>query len=264
MNYSTLVVSSEGNLARIALNRPEVRNAFNEVVIAELTDAFNVLALQADVRAIVLAANGPAFCAGADLNWMRKMAGYTREENVADARRLAEMLHTIWSCPKPVVAVIQGDTYAGGMGLVAACDVAVAASHVNFCLSEAKLGLIPATIGPYVVRAMGERAARRYCVTAERFDADEAHRIGFIHEVLPADGLEDRATEIASTLASNSPAAVRESKRLVQDIAGKALDASLIAFTAECIADIRASKEGREGVRSFLERRKPAWITQSA
>ncbi|MFJ1259412.1 enoyl-CoA hydratase/isomerase family protein [Cupriavidus sp. CuC1] len=264
MIYSTLEVSRDGYLARIALNRPEVRNAFNEVVIAELTDAFNVLALQDDVRAILLAAKGQAFCAGADLNWMRKMAGYTRDENVADARQLAEMLHTIWSCPKPVVAVIQGDTYAGGMGLVAACDIAVAAGQVNFCLSETKLGLIPATIGPYVVRAMGEQAARRYCVTAERFSAGEAHRIGFIHEVVAAEALEGRAVEIATALAGNSPAAVRESKRLVQDIADRALDASLIALTAERIADIRASEEGREGVRSFLEKRKPAWIARSA
>ena len=181
MQFTTLTVTAERHIATITLNRPDVRNAFNETVIAELTGAFRALGDTPDVRAIVLTGNGPAFCAGADLNWMKKMAGYSDDENRADALTLAQMLHTIWVCPKPVIARVQGDTYAGGVGLVAACDIAVASASANFCLSEAKLGLLPATISPYVIRAMGEQAARRYFITAERFDAAEALRLGFGH-----------------------------------------------------------------------------------
>lgn len=261
MNYTTLSMAREGHVARVTLNRPDVRNAFNEILIAELTSAFDSLSAAEDIRAIVLAANGTAFCAGADLNWMKTMAGYSRKENFEDARQLARMLHTIWTCPKPVIAAIQGDTYAGGMGLVAACDIAIAASHANFCLSEARIGLIPATIGPYVVRAMGEQAARRYFITAERFDAVDALRLGFVHEVVAPDALEVKVADIAKTLATNSPAAVRESKRLVQDISGRPVSLELINETAEMIATVRSSTEGREGVSAFLEKRKPSWLS---
>ena len=163
------MISTAGRCATLTLNRPEVRNAFSDAVIAELTQAFTELGGRSDVRAIVLAAEGTAFCAGADLNWMRRMAGYTRDENLADAAKLAEMLRVIYTCPKPTVARVQGDVYAGGMGLVAACDMAVSVETAGFCLSEVKLGLIPATISPYVIRAMGARAAHRYFLTAERF-----------------------------------------------------------------------------------------------
>ncbi|MBV8271742.1 MAG: enoyl-CoA hydratase/isomerase family protein [Cupriavidus sp.] len=262
MQFTTLTVTAERHVATVTLNRPDVRNAFNETVIAELTGAFRALGDTPEVRAIVLAGNGPAFCAGADLNWMKKMAGYSNDENRADALTLAQMLYTIWVCPKPVIARVQGDTYAGGMGLVAACDIAVAAEGVNFCLSEARLGLLPATISPYVIRAMGEQAARRYFITAERFDAAEALRLGFVHAVVPAAGLDAKVAEIAATLVANSPNAVRESKRLVQEVAGQDIDNDLLADTANRIAAIRASDEGREGVRSFLEKRAPSWKPQ--
>lgn len=261
MNYQTLTVQTENRVATLTLDRPDVRNAFNETTIAEITQAFRELGQNADIRAIVLAANGPAFCAGADLNWMKKMAGYTHEENRADAAQLAEMLRTIYACPKPVVAKVQGDCYAGGMGLVAACDMAVAVDASNFCLSEVKLGLIPATISPYVIRSMGEHAARRYFLTAERFSAQEALRIGFVHAVVAADALDATVGDIVKALVSNSPNAVKQAKRLVQDVAGKALTDALIADTAERIADIRSSDEGKEGVRSFLEKRKPGWLS---
>ncbi len=261
MNYQTLTVQTESRVATLTLDRPDVRNAFNETTIAEITQAFRALGQNADIRASVLAANGPAFCAGADLNWMKKMAGYTHEENRADAAQLAEMLRTIYACPKPVVAKVQGDCYAGGMGLVAACDMAVAVDASNFCLSEVKLGLIPATISPYVIRSMGEHAARRYFLTAERFSAQEALRIGFVHAVVAADALDATVGDIVKALVSNSPNAVKQAKRLVQDVAGKALTDALIADTAERIADIRSSDEGKEGVRSFLEKRKPGWLS---
>ena len=258
--YETLETAVAGKVATITLNRPQLRNAFNENAIADLTMAFDEASQDRDVRAIVLAANGPAFCAGADLNWMKKMAGYSAAENEADALRLADMLRTIYYSPKPVVARVQGDCYAGGMGLVAACDIVVVAEGVNFCLSEVKLGLIPATISPYVINAMGDQAARRYFLSAERFDAREAHRLGLAHEVVPADQLDAKVGEIVKALSGNSPNAVREAKALVRDIAGLPVDDVLLADTAGRIAAIRASDEGREGVAAFLEKRKPSWL----
>src|SRR5450830_578251 len=261
MEFETLKLVIEGNVATVTLNRPDVRNAFNETTIAELARAFEGLGRSDMVRAIVLAANGAAFCAGADLNWMKKMAGYTHAENQADALQLAQMLRTIYLCPKPVVAKVQGDCYAGGMGLVAACDIAVAAEEAHFCLSEVKLGLIPATISPYVIKAMGENASRRYFLTAERFNAREALRIGFVHEVATAATLDGQVDTIANALMANSPNAVKEAKALVRDVAGQPVTDTLVADTAQRIAHIRASDEGREGVRSFLEKRKPSWLT---
>jgi len=260
MNYDTLAITVADKVATVTLNRPELRNAFNEQAIAELALAFDELGRNELVRAIVLAANGPAFCAGADLNWMKKMAGYSHDENTADAARLADMLRTIYLCPKPVVAKVQGDCYAGGMGLVAACDIVVAAEGVNFCLSEVKLGLIPATISPYVIKAMGEQAARRYFLTAERFDATTALRMGFAHEVVASENLDTTVAGIVKALVSNSPNAVLEAKKLVRDVVGEPVTDALLADTAQRIAVIRASTEGREGVASFLEKRKPHWL----
>ena len=246
-------------VAEVWLNRPEVRNAFNDAVIGELTETFTTLGADADLRVIVLGGRGKAFCAGADLGWMRGMADYAWEQNHADASRLAQMLWTIWRCPVPVVGRIHGDCYAGGVGLAAVCDVLVAAEGIQFCLSEARLGLLPATIGPYVVRALGEQASRRYFVTAERFDAARALALGFVHEVAPAQALDARVAELVATLAANGPAALRSCKRLVQDVAGRDIDAGLRDETARRIADIRASVEGREGVSAFLNKRAPAW-----
>jgi methylglutaconyl-CoA hydratase len=260
MDYQTLAVSVIDKVATVTLNRPEVRNAFNQAAIAELALAFDELGRNDMVRAIVLAANGAAFCAGGDLNWMKQMAAYSDAENLADAGKLADMLRTIYLCPKPVVAKIQGDCYAGGMGLAAACDIAVAAEEASFCLSEVKLGLIPATISPYVIKSMGENAARRYFLTAERFSAAEAHRIGFVHELAQAGALDASVAAIVKALVSNSPNAVRQAKVLVRDIAGKPVDHALLADTAQRIAAVRASLEAREGVASFLEKRKPSWL----
>lgn len=246
-------------VAEVWLNRPEVRNAFNEGVIAELTATFTALGAEPGLRAIVLAGHGKAFCAGADLSWMRAMAGYTWEQNRADAQALADMLWAVHRCPVPVLARIHGDCYAGGVGLAAVCDVRVAAEGVQFCLSEAKLGLLPATIGPYVVRALGESASRRYFTTAERFDAVRAQQLGFVHECVPADALDATVESIVSAWLANGPQAVRACKQLVADLAGQPIDEALRAETARRIADIRASEEGREGVQAFLGKRDPAW-----
>jgi methylglutaconyl-CoA hydratase len=260
MTYDTLLVTVADKVATVTLNRPDLRNAFNEGAIAELARVFDELGRHDTVRAIVLAANGPSFCAGADLNWMKKMAGYSHDENEADAMRLADMLRTIYLCPKPVVARVQGDCYAGGMGLVAACDIVVASETAGFCLSEVKLGLIPATISPYVIKAMGEQAARRYFLTAERFDAAEAQRIGVAHAVVAPEALDATVAGIVKALVNNSPHAVRQAKTLVREIVGQSVDDALLLDTAGRIAAIRASTEGREGVASFLEKRKPTWI----
>ena len=257
---TTLDVQRSGPVARVFLNRPEVRNAFNDGVITELTQTFTALAADSTLRCIVLGGHGKAFCAGADLNWMRAMAGYSWEQNRADAQALADMLWTLYSCPLPIVGRVHGDCYAGGLGLAAVCDVLLAAEGVSFCLSEAKLGLLPATIGPYVVKAMGEQAARRWFVTAERFSAAQAHAMGFVHECVAPDALDAKVDEIVAALVANGPMAVRACKKLVQDVAGRAIDADLRADTARRIADIRASDEGREGIASFLGKRAPNWL----
>lgn len=245
----------------ITLSRPEVRNAFNEALIQEIRQAFEAAGADPAVRCIVLAAEGKAYCAGADLNWMRRMADYSREQNLQDAGELARMLAAIDRCPKPTIARVQGDVYAGGMGLVATCDMAVSIDTAGFCLSEVKLGLIPATISPYVIRAMGARASHRYFLTAERFDAHEAHRLGLVNEVVTSEAeLDERVATLCQALVQASPHAVRECKQLLHDVVGQEINEALIERTVSGIADIRASAEGKEGVQSFLQKRKPAWL----
>jgi methylglutaconyl-CoA hydratase len=257
---NTLDIQRSGHVARVYLNRPDVRNAFNEQVIAELTSTFRQLAAEPDLRAIVLSGHGKAFCAGADLSWMRSMADFSWEQNRADAQALADMLWAIYQCPVPIVGRLQGDCYAGGVGLAAVCDVVVAVDGMNFCLSEARLGLLPATISPYVIRAMGEQAARRYFITAERFSAAQAHAMGLVHELCTADALDAKVDEIVAALVANGPLATRACKALVQDVAGLQVTDDLRGETARRIADIRVSSEGKEGIQSFLQKRPPTWL----
>ena len=256
-----VTLTMNAGVATVTLTQPEIRNAFSDEVIAEITAAFETVAQHSDVRAVVLAAEGPAFCAGANLNWMRRMADYSREENLADAGKLAQMLHTIYTCPQPTIARVQGDVYAGGMGLVAACDMAITVNTAHFCLSEVKIGLIPATIAPYVIRAMGPRAAHRYFLTAERFDAAEALRTGLVHQVVAADALDDAVDQLLKHLLQAGPHAVQACKKLVLDTAEREISSALIRDTVERIADIRASSEGKEGVQAFLGKRKPNWLS---
>jgi methylglutaconyl-CoA hydratase len=258
MNTLQLIRPS-AHVAEVWLNRPDVRNAFNDEVIAELTQTFQQLAAQPELRVVLLSGRGKAFCAGADLNWMRAMADYSWEQNRADAQRLADMLWTLDQCPVPVVGRVQGDCYAGGMGLASICDVLVASSNVTFCLSEARLGLLPATISPYVIRAMGVQAARRYFTTAERLSAAQAHGMGLVHELCEPEALDAKVAEIVATLVANGPAAVKACKQLVRDVAGQDITEALRAETARRIADIRASSEGKEGLQSFLGKRPPNW-----
>lgn len=255
-------ILSERNAAGVVtltLNRPELHNAFDDRLIADLTGALKRLEGDAAVRAVVLAASGKSFSAGADLNWMRRMAGYSQDENFTDAMHLAELMLTLYQLNKPTIAKIQGSAYGGGVGLVACCDMAVAAETASFRLSEVALGLLPAVISPYVVRAIGERQARRYFLTAERFAAQEARRIGLVHEVVPLEGLDSAVERWLTALADNSPAALRAAKELIRAVSPGPIDKTLIEDTAWRIANIRASDEGREGVEAFLNKRKPAW-----
>jgi len=254
-----LKVSASAGVARVMLDRPEIRNAFDDALIEALTRTLRELDADEGVRAVVLGGNGPAFCAGADLNWMKRMAGYTYEQNLADARALAAMLKTLDRMRKPTVARVHGPAFAGGVGLVAACDIAVGVPEAKFCLSEAKLGLSPATISPYVVRAMGERAAHRYFLTAEVFDGVEAHRVGLLSMVSPSEKLDGEIDEMLTHLLQGGPAALDRIKNLIARVSASPVDDAMIDDTAQRIAEIRVSPEGREGIASFLEKRKPAW-----
>jgi methylglutaconyl-CoA hydratase len=245
-------------VATLTLARAEVHNAFDDALIVSLTAEIERLG-KADIRAIVLAAEGRSFSAGADLNWMKRMASYTEAENRRDAGALAELMRALNDCPKPTIARVQGAAFGGGVGLVACCDMAVAADTATFCLSEVKLGLIPAVIAPYVTRAMGARAARRYFLTAEVFGAAEAHRLGLVHEVVPPDALDGALEALLAKLLAAGLAAAAESKALIARVAEGEVDAAMIADTAARIARVRVSPEGREGIAAFLDKRKPAW-----
>src|SRR5687767_11616048 len=254
-----LEVTKHGGVARVTLDRPELRNAFDDALISSLTRTLVEIEKDPSVRVMILSASGPAFCAGADLNWMKRMAGYGYHENLADARALAEMLATLDRLPKPTIARVHGPVFAGGTGLVAACDMAVGTPEAKFCLSEAKLGLSPATISPYVMRAMGEREARRYFLTAEVFDAQEALRIGMLS--ILTDKLDDTIDELVKHLLAGGPEAHAKIKALIRAVAGRRPDDALVAETAKQIAEIRGSPEGKEGIAAFLEKRKPGWCS---
>jgi methylglutaconyl-CoA hydratase len=254
-------VEKKAGVGRVTLNRPEVRNAFDDALIAELTKTFAELDRDSSVRAVVLAGNGPAFCAGADLNWMKRMSGYSYDDNLRDARGLAEMLATLDRMDKPTIARVHGPAFAGGTGLVAACDIAVGTPEAKFCFSEAKLGLSPATISPYVMRAIGARAASRYFLTAEVFDAAEALRIGMLSALVPPAELDAFIESLLKHLLAGGSGAHARIKDLIHDVAGRPIDDELKGDTARRIAEIRASAEGKEGIASFLEKRKPRWVS---
>jgi methylglutaconyl-CoA hydratase len=256
---SGISVERNGAAATLWLNRPERHNAFDDALIGELSHALAELAGDASVLVVLLAGRGKSFSAGADLAWMKRMAGYTLAENEADAQAMAEMLHRLDSLPKPTIALVQGAAMGGGVGLVAACDIALAAEDAQFALSEVRLGLIPAAISPYVIAAIGPRAARRYFLTAERFDARQAMALGLVSAVVPVAELAAEGARLADLLGRNGPVAMAEAKRLIADVTGRPIDAALRAETARRIARQRAGAEGREGVAAFLEKRKPVW-----
>jgi methylglutaconyl-CoA hydratase len=257
-----LTVEKKDGFARVTLNRPEVRNAFDDSLISSLHKTFTEISSDNSIRVMVLAGNGPAFCAGADLNWMKRMAGYDYAANQRDAQALADMLATLDRMPKPTIARVHGPAFAGGTGLVAACDIAVGTKEAKFCFSEAKLGLSPATISPHVIRAIGERAARRYFLTAEVFDAEEAFRIGMLS--ILTEKLDETIDDLLKHLLAGGPEAMKKIKELIRTVSNRPLDDALVAETAKRIAEIRVSPEGREGIASFLEKRKAAWCSRKS
>lgn len=260
-NPQPVTVTREGPIARVTLSRPELHNAFDEGLIAGLARTFSELARDDTARVVVLAGAGKSFSAGADLNWMKRASAYDEERNRDDARVLEAMLRAIDDCPKPVIGMVHGAAIGGGVGLVAACDIAVAGEAAVFGTSEVRLGIVPAVISPFVVRAIGPRQARRYFLTAERFGAGEAQRIGLVHEVVPAERLEARVLEIAGEILKGGPLALADAKRLVRLVETMPQGGSILAeATIGMIAERRASEEGREGIAAFLEKRKPGWI----
>lgn len=259
MANSSVEFHIKQRVAYVTLNRPEKHNAFDDSVIAELQQAFDQAARDTSVRALVLAAEGKSFSAGADLGWMQRMAGYSLAENRRDADALAKMLHTLNTLPFPTLARVQGAAFGGAVGLVSCCDLAVASPRASFCLSEVKIGLIPATISPYVIAALGERAARRYFLTAERFSADAAKALGLVSEIADEAELDAVIDTLLSTLLANGPAALCAAKKLVADVSNHPIDQTLIDDTSARIAAIRVSPEGQEGLQAFLQKRKPQW-----
>ena len=259
--YRSLRLETSGGVGRIVLARPDVRNAFDDALIEELTRAFAAAGADPAVRVVVLSGDGPTFCAGADIHWMRKAGGYSRAENEADAERMARMLRGIDACPKPVVALAHGAAIGGGVGLVAAADIVIASEETVFSLAEVKLGILPAVISPYVLRAIGVRNARDLFLTGERFDAREALRVGLVHRVVPAAELEEAGRRKVAALLSSGPEAVRAAKALIERVAGMGPDEAM-PLTVRTIAERRASDEAREGLSAFLEKRKPAWAKE--
>jgi len=262
MNKAVLVEINSQGVATVSLNRADKHNAFDDDMIATLSEAFSALAENAAVRVVVLRSEGKSFSAGADLNWMKRMASYSREDNLRDAKALAEMLKRLNNLPVPTIARVQGAAFGGAVGLVSCCDIAIATERASFCLSEVKIGLTPATISPYVVAAIGPRASRRYFISAERFGAVKAEQLGLVSEICDSMQLDERIGEVVKALLANSPIAMMQAKHLVRDVAHQSIDEALISDTCERIANIRVSSEGQEGLSAFLEKRSPAWIKE--
>ncbi len=262
MEYKTLLVEIKNNIGIVWMNRPKLHNALDDTMTAELTAAMRTLDGDPAVRIVILAGTGPSFCAGADLKWMQRQSGFSAQKNRAEAVNAAALLHTIDTLKKPTIARVHGPAFAEGVGLIAACDMAIVAYETEFCLSEVRLGLIPATVGPYVVRAIGERAARRYFLSAEPFTAAEAYRLGLVSDIAPLTELDGMINDLLGQLIQGGPAAQALSKEWIRTAANAPIDSTLIADGAARLADARASEEGREGIRSFIEKRKPAWLSQ--
>jgi methylglutaconyl-CoA hydratase len=255
-----LLQVDERGVATVTLNRPEIHNAFDDKLIVQLTEIFQQLNQQDHIRVMVLQSTGKSFSAGADLNWMKRMAGYSYQQNLADANVLANMFFTLNTLNKPTIAKVQGAAFGGAVGLIACCDMAVASKLSNFCLSEVKLGLMPATISPYVIDAIGPRLARRYFTTAEVFSARRAKRIGLISEAVVEEELHSTIEKLIQQLLKNSPAAISAAKQIIFDVQDSPITLELLAMTSERIANIRVSEQGQEGLNAFLNKRRANWV----
>ncbi|MBT1449726.1 enoyl-CoA hydratase/isomerase family protein [Glaciecola sp. XM2] len=262
MHNVELEIDKQG-VARVTLNRPDVHNAFDENTIAQLIEIFDSVDQNDDVRVMILQAKGKSFSAGADLNWMQKMATYAYEQNKQDAGELAKMLNKLYSLSKPTIARVQGAAFGGAVGLVACCDMAIGSRLSKFCLSEVKLGLIPATISPYVIQAIGLREAKRLFMTAEVISSRRARRLGLLNETVSEEDLDTTIDTIIKALLKNGPTAVSQAKALASYVSTRPIDTELIDYTTEQIAQIRVSQEGQEGLNAFLNKRKPNWIADN-
>ena len=260
---AVIVTTDQRGVATLTLNRADIHNAFDENLIAQLTATFNNLARDKHVRVVILAAKGKSFSAGADINWMKRMASYSEKENLHDATQLATLLRTLNELPKPTIARVQGAAFGGGVGLVSCCDIAIASERASFCLSEVKLGLIPATISPYVISAIGERAARRYFTTAERFSAQSALQLGLISECVNEQALDSQIEKLLKNLLNNGPQAISAAKQLIQTVSKRTINNQLINETSQLIAKTRSTEEAKEGLSAFLEKRSPSWINSA-
>lgn len=258
----SVVIEVDNGVGIVTLNRPEQHNAFDDVLVGELTVALQGMEADPGVRVIVLSSTGESFCAGADLKWMRRAAAYSEQENVRDAKTMGNLFRTLNELPKPTIARVQGPAYGGGVGMVACCDIAIATFDAQFAFSEVRMGIIPGVISPYVINAIGERRARRYMLTGERFSASEAYRIGLLHEIVPTDEELDNAIgEVIDDVLAGSPQAHDQCKSLIRAVNGKPVTDQLIEETSRRIARARAGEEGREGIAAFLENRRPWWVT---
>ena len=259
MSNSVLLDIDQRGVATVTLNRPLKHNAFDDEIIAELTDTFTRVGANRDAKVMILCATGKSFSAGGDLKWMKRMADFSYSENVEDAKKLAEMLEALNTLSVPTIARVQGAAYGGAVGLVSCCDMAVASDDAMFCLSEVKVGIAPATISPYVIAAIGSRAARRYFLTAEPFSSNTARSLGLISEVAQADELDTYLNKLIDALLANSPQAIKISKQLIANVEHHDMDEALMGYTSETIARLRVSQEGQEGLSAFFEKRAPSW-----
>ena len=256
--FKTIRLTMDKKVARVTFNRPEVHNAFNATMIAELAEVFERLKKDESVRVVVLTGKGQSFCAGADINWMREIIHYSYEQNLQESLQLAEALHRLYILPKPTVAMVNGAAIGGGNGFLSACDIALAAEEAHFGLSEVKIGLVPAAISPYVIRKIGESKAREYFLTGKRIPARQAYEIGLVNEVVPQKQLESTVKDLVDLLLTSGPEAQANCKELIFRVPQLSLEEAK-EFTARMIADLRISEEGQEGMASFLEKRKPKW-----
>ncbi len=259
-NYTTINLKTGNGVATIRLNRPEIRNAFNEVMIAELTDAFKTFGSMNDIRVIILKGEGKSFCAGADLNWMRDVSKYSFEQNFAESLRLSECFYAIYSSPKPTIAVVHGAAIGGANGLLAACDIAICDNETVFSLSEVKIGIVPACISPYVIKRVGEYSARELMLTGRRITGTEAENYKLVNKSLPTDQIELYIDQMVQMLLTSGPAAIAHCKSLIDNVVNHIDLNEALTYTAKMIAEIRASDEGQEGMAAFLEKRKPHWV----
>lgn len=260
-DYKTILFEIKGKAVRVLFNRPDVHNAFNATMIAELDDAFTRIKNDKKIRIAVMTGMGKSFCAGADINWMREIIHYSFEQNLEESLHLAELLHKIYTLPKPTLAMVNGTAIGGGTGFISACDIAIASDQARFGLSEVKIGLVPAAISPYVIRKIGESKAREYFLTGKRISAQKACEIGLLNEVVPPDQLEGKVEEIVSLLLTSGPEALASCKKLIQEVPKMSFEEAKV-FTARMIANLRVSREGREGMAAFLEKRKPSWTEE--